>query len=139
MDKDYNILNVERRDRWHSAKFNKDYQTYALQLEGVDGWVELSQLPETPAPEVGGTIFGHTYPHQVGQNTYLKFKKTNRDYQGPATPQATTPNQLVGTEKTLEYIVEMLEELTGRRTKKVDDVVLEDIDDTPIDLSDIPF
>lgn len=140
-DKDYNILKAEQRDKWFSKQFNKEYQSYAVQLEGVDGWVELSQLVDTPAPIEGTVLHGHTYPQTVGQNTYLKFKKVNPNYQNN-TPQATTPGEIVGTAKTLDYAVEMLEELTGRRPKHEaqapKEVVLEDLDDT-IDLDEIPF
>ena len=143
MDKDYTIIKAERREKWFSKQFNKEYQAYAVQLEGVEGWVELSQLLDTPAPAPGATLHGHTYATTVGENTYLKFKKVNPNFQnGPAAPQATTPGALVGADKTLDYAVEMLEELTGRRPKKAEakkeDVVIEDLDDE-INLADIPF
>lgn len=76
---------------------------------------------------------------QRGSQTYLKFKKVNPNYPQQSYPQ-TTPSELVGTAKTLDYVVEMLEELTGR-TKQAD--VLPDDDDViegeEFDLAEIPF
>lgn len=125
MDKEYKITRVELRDQWTSKDWGT-FQGYALQLEGVDGWVSMSQKPETAPPVVDGTLFGNLIAETKGDKTYLKFKKAQSAFKS---------NQAVVGGKE-EYIVEMLEELTGRR--KAPDVVPTDIDDE-ISLADIPF
>lgn len=136
-DKDYTVLEVQKRDEW-TNDFGT-FQGYALKLEGVDGWVSLNQKPETAAPEVGGTIYGRTETQTRGGKTYLKFKKVNKEYQGGSNDSsATSATSLAGSEKTLEYVVQMLEELTGRR-EKADNVPSDEDVDKPIDLAEIPF
>lgn len=135
MDQDYKILSVEARQ-----SFTTDYgemQPYALRLEGVEGYVQLTQKPETPAPLVGATIHGHTY----SQGKYLKFKKVNPEFaqQGggskPSSVEATADSG---------YIIKLLEAIAvevgaEHAVKSKQDTVLEDISDEPIDLSEIPF
>lgn len=137
--KTYNITKVERREMWKGSY--GEFQSYALQLEGVEGWVELSQKPETPAPQAGGQIHGYYTATTKGDNTYLKFKKVTPGFENaPRSNQATSPNDLVSNsinDEKQDYIIEMLEELTNRRKKP--DVVPTDISDEPIDLSEIPF
>lgn len=90
MDKDYKILSVEPR-----AAYDTQYgtmQPYALKLEGVDGFVQLSQKPETAPPAVGQTIHGHTYEQNGQHGGFLKFKKVNPNYAdngGGSKPQTT--------------------------------------------------
>lgn len=135
-DQDYTILSVQKRNEW-TGGFGT-FQDYALQLEGVDGWVQLTQKPETAAPEQGQVLHGHTEVQTRGGKSSLKFKKVNPEFAGQNQGHSsTTPTNLAGNEKTLEYIVEMLEELTGRKQKP--DHAPEDIDDEPIDLAEIPF
>lgn len=135
-DQVYKIAKVQNRDDW-TSKYGP-MKSYALQLQGVDGWVELSQKPDTPAPVEGEDIFGHTEVQTHGDKTYLKFRKANPQY----APTALSGGSI--SKEDVSYIVMMLEELTGRRTKPDrptprEDVVLEDIDDKPIELSEIPF
>jgi hypothetical protein len=132
MDKEYKILRVEERNQWSGT--HGTFQDYALQLEGIDGWVALTQKPETEAPQVGGTLFGHTFTQTSKDKTFLKFKKVNPQYNGEGSGNSS-PSGLVGDGKTLDYIVQMLEELTGRRDRLPTDKELEE----PIDLSEIPF
>jgi hypothetical protein len=143
-DKEYKILQVEPREEWTSKKWGTTFKPYALRLEDVDGWVELSQKPETAAPEVGGTLYGHTESQTQGDKTYLKFKKVNQEYAANSGSSATSASSLQGADKTLDYIVQMLEELTGRRKKPDAEPSDEEMDkaikDSPdFDLSEIPF
>lgn len=136
MDQDYRILTVEARQAYQT-----DYgemQPYAITLEGVEGYVQLTQKPETPAPMVGQTIHGHTY----SQGKYLKFKKVNPEFAqqggGGSKPSSAQPSADNG------YIIKLLEaiavEVGAQHAVRGDtDTVLEDIDDKPIDLSEIPF
>lgn len=134
---DFTITEVQERNKWSGA--HGEFQDYALKLVGVDGWVALTQKPETAAPTAGSTLHGYTEVQTRGDKTYLKFKKVNPDYNGPNQGQSTSSaTSMVGNDQTLDYIVEMLEELTGRRQKA--DVAPTDIpDDENFDLSEIPF
>ena len=130
VDKDYKILSVEPR-----AAYDTQYgtmQPYALKLEGVDGFVQLSQKPETEAPVVGQVIHGHTY----NQGKFLKFKKVNPNYQQSAP--ASNPGQSGDMGRVMEYL-EAIAVAVGAEVAGKQDTVLDDIDDRPIDLSEIPF
>lgn len=133
-DQEYKIIEVQPRDDW-TSKYGP-MKSYALKLEEVDGWVSVNQKPETAAPSVGNTLYGHLDTKSAGDKTWLQFKKEARP-DGGSGYSASTPSGLVGDSKTTEYMVQMLEELTDRRKKP--DVVLEDISDEPIDLAEIPF
>lgn len=152
MDKDYIILDVQQREDWRSS-YGTEMHSFALKLEGVEDWIELSQLTTTPSPNVGATLHGHTEAVKRGTQTYLKFKKVNPNFAQRQTPpqSATTPSDLLGPSKTLEYAIEMLEELTGRRERKgqlanttasensITTQVANDTDDDFVDLAEIPF
>jgi hypothetical protein len=141
MDKSYKIEKVVPRDPW-TGKFGT-FNSFAMELSGVDGWVELSQKPETPAPEVGKDIFGHIDSTTNNGKTYMKFKKQKPQEFGGG----SSMNQ-----KDIDYIIMMLEELTLRRDSpdsptprdvvkpKVEDILPTESDMAqPIDLSTIPF
>ena len=130
MDKDYKILTVEPRQA-----YDTDYgtmQPYAITLEGVEGYVQLSQKPETPAPTVGQVIHGHTY----NQGKFLKFKKVNPNYAGNES--GSKPQSSADQGRVLE-LLEAIAVAVGAEVAVKQDTVLEDIDDRPIDLSEIPF
>lgn len=138
MDKDYKVTFAEARNRYPTAY--GDMQAYALKLEGVDGFVQLGQKPETRPPEVGDTLFGHTYEQNSSKGTFLKFKKVNPNYENNSgsTPQSSS-SQVVD-----PYVVELLEAIAEKvgagNAVKRKDTVLEDIDEgEEIDLSEIPF
>lgn len=112
---EYKITNVQARDSFQTQY--GEMQAYAIALEGQTGWHALNQKLETPPPRVGDTIFG-TIENATTKNgtPYKKFKKQNPKY----AQQSGIPNDK------LEYIIKMLEELTGRRTTE----------DTPVEPTD---
>ena len=134
MDKDYKIISVEPR-----AAYDTQYgtmQPYALKLEGVDGFVQLSQKPETAPPVVGQTIHGHTYEQNGPRGGFLKFKKVNPNYAdkgGGSKPQSSADMGRV-----MEYL-EAIAVAVGAEVAGKQDTAPEDVDDRPIDLSAIPF
>jgi len=128
MDKDYNILKVEPRSKWHSQKYGGDFQDYAIQLDGVEGWVQLTQKIDSKAPVAGETIYGHTYVQENGDVTYTKFKRVMKDNQG-----------YNGASSSLKEVHEKLDHIITILENQPREVVLEDIEDKPIDLSEIPF
>jgi hypothetical protein len=84
-------------------------------------------------------MHGYTEVQTRGDKTWLKFKKVNPEYNGPNQGHSSnSPSHMVGNEQTLDYIVEMLEELTGRR-KKADVEPNHDEVEEPFDLDEIPF
>lgn len=138
-DKPYKVVNVQERDKWQSSY--GEFQNYALQLEGEEGWVQLSQKPETPAPQAGQELFGRIEVQTRGDKTWRKFKKGQRQDGGNFKGGG-------GSSKAdIDYIIMMLEELTGRREKPENPTSRSSGDVAPtveevgqeIDLSDIPF
>jgi hypothetical protein len=135
MEKSYKITNVQKRRSW-TGNFGT-FQDFALQLEGVQGWVSKSQKPETPEPVVGEEIYGHVEPTVRGDITYLKFKGAKNPNLGGNSPANKADNDSA-------YMVMMLEELTGRRGMPDNptprDTIISDIEGSePFDLSEIPF
>lgn len=119
MGQDYTITRVEERDTWLYQ--GKPMQDYAIALQGEDGWIKLTQKPDTQPPQIGNVIHGviEVKKNQNGTD-YRKFKKVNPNFQGHRRENAPVDNQQ------LDYIVQMLEELTGRRATP--DVVHEPTD-----------
>lgn len=109
---EYKITNVQQRD-----EFTTQYgqmQSYAISLEGQTGWIALNQKLETPPPRVGDTINGEIQNATTRNgNEYRKFKKINPKFAGGGG----------GEPQKLTYIVEMLEELTGRKQAHEEPVV----------------
>lgn len=105
--KEYNITNVQRRDEWQ-GRFGP-MVTFAVALEGEQGWIKLNQKLETPEPKVGDTLTG-IIENKTTTNgeAYRGFKKINPAY-------ADKPQQQSQASPQMDYIVMMLEELTGRR------------------------
>jgi hypothetical protein len=121
---EYKITNVQARDSFQTQY--GEMQAFAIALEGETGWHALNQKLETPPPRVGDTIFGIITNETTKNGTpYKKFKKQNPKY----ADRAGTPTSGI-TGKQAEYIIQMLEELTGRRT--VEDTVV-DVPEEPLD------
>lgn len=106
----YKITNLNRLDEWDS-KYGK-MQDYSVALEGEDGWIKLTQKFETRPPEIGDELEGFIENKSNTNGTpYKKFKKQSAEYAG-----ASRSGGNVGSSGSQEsYIVQMLEELTGRR------------------------
>ena len=107
---DYTIINVDRKSEWRSSYAEtpgNDMVDYAIALQGELGWVKLAQKISTAAPEVGHTITGRMVD-EVSKNgkPYKKFKKESLRFSAVPTQQDSSK---------LEYIIQMLEELTGRK------------------------
>lgn len=129
MGQDYVITRIERRSEW---QFNGNtMQDYAVALEGQQGWIKLTQKLETQPPREGDTLYGviEQKSDRSGKQ-YLKFKKINPNFQGGGSrqQQAVSPEL----ERKLDYAIQMLEELSGRRDLVVDP------SNEPISLDDLP-
>lgn len=109
---EYTIKNVQERGQWGDGMVD-----YALSLDGQQGWIKLTQKLATPPPVAGTTITGHIETKKnTNGNSYLKFTKERANGFGGGN--RSQPSSLGSQEA---YIVQMLEELTGRR--EVADVV----------------
>lgn len=145
MDKEYRVRQVQARKPYNTQY--GEFQPYGLQLDGwANGWVELSQKPETKPPVVGDVLFGHIEKRTVDSKTggdpmvFYKFKKG--DLRDAPSSQSTASNP--SKEADMAYIIQMLEELTGRREKPSnptgrDNVPEEILDGDPFELEDDPF
>lgn len=139
--KDYKVTFVEKRDTYPTNY--GDMQSYALQLEGVDGYVQLGQKMTTPEPQVGQVLHGYTYVQESSKGSFLKFKKVSQNYAQPG----SKPQEQLSTSGDTQYMITLLEALVQHagiqgvlRPSSQKDVVLEDIDENDnIDLSEIPF
>lgn len=122
----YTIANVQRRDEWGPVHGSM-MQDYAISLEGEEGWIKLTQKVETRPPEVGQELEGYIENKTNTNGTsYRKFKKESSQFaqSGRSAPQQSPTNQ-----KDMDYIILMLEELTGRRDEaavQTDSSLLED-------------
>ena len=122
---EYTITNVQRRDEWRSRYAPTqapDMVDYAIALEGQQGWIKLSQKVTTPAPTVGQTINGRIERDPSGNP---KFKKETPGYAG-TTQRSGSPQQVGDIMPKMDYVVQMLEELTGRRDAVVEPDVSQD-------------
>lgn len=122
----YKITNAQRRDEWGPVHGSM-MQDYAIALEGEEGWIKLTQKVDTRPPQEGDELEGfiETKTNTNG-NTYRKFKKENPKYAGANRSDGHSSSS--GSQE--GYIVQMLEELTGRR-----DVVdrVAEVPDEPLD------
>lgn len=118
MEREYTIVRVDARDEWgpNHGHMMKDY---AISLEGEQGWIKLTQRVETEPPREGTTIFGVIENKTSSNgNSYKKFRKVNPEYQGNRSAYGSggggqqSSSELA---QRVEYAVQMLEELTGRR------------------------
>lgn len=109
-------------------------QPYAIKIDGVEGFVQLTQKPDTPAPEVGQQLFGHLESVSGKYGSFQKFKKVNPDFQGGSKPQSgLSDNRAL---ELLEAIAVAVGADIGDK-KSVEEVM--EVEDRPLDLSEIPF
>lgn len=122
----YVVTSVSRRDEWDS-RYGK-MQDYAIALEGEDGWIKLTQKFDTRPPEVRDELQGYIENKSNSDgSTYRKFKKENPQYSGASRSDNTASSN--GSQ--MSYIIQMLEELTGRRdaTDQIAEVPDEQLED----------
>lgn len=101
---EHTVTDVDIRDKYLYK--GKQMQNYAIALQGEEGWITLTQLDTTPPPQVGDKLSGNIEDRRTPQGeSYRKFKKEYGSQQPGG----------VQDDSKLDYIVKMLEELTGRR------------------------
>lgn len=107
----YTISNVQTRDEWGPVHGSM-MQDYAIALEGMSEWIKLTQKVDTKPPQIGDVLEGYIEEKTTRNGKpYKKFKKENPAYSdGGRSESQHSPSQ-----SQTDYIVQMLEELTGRR------------------------
>lgn len=122
----YTITNVNRRNEW-TGRDGATMVDWAIAVEGESGWIKLTQKLDTKPPEIGQTINGSIEDKtDRNGNPYRKFKKEYSQKSGGGLSDEDR--------KQLDYAVQMLEELTGRRDPDAREAVdssniLEDLGD----------
>lgn len=124
---EYTILSVQDRDEWGPVHGSM-MKDYAIQVQKAgnaspeQGWIKLTQKVDTRPPRDGETLHGIIETKQNSNgNSYKKFKKMNPDYQGNrsggfgVSGGSQAPSNSSEIASKLDYVVKMLEELTGRR------------------------
>lgn len=132
---DYTINRVERKNEWRSrfatTPDGKDMVDYAIALQGEQGWIKLTQKIDSAPPREGSTIHGRILTeHDRDNNPYRKFKKENPEFGNTGSQGSHSSINAPVVNDQIGYIVQMLEELTGRREMveepKVDDQASKD-------------
>lgn len=77
-DRDFKIEKAVRREEWES-KYGT-MVTYAITVEGEEGWLKLNQKITTPSPQEGGTLFGHI--EELVDNLGNSVRKFNKGQRG---------------------------------------------------------
>lgn len=107
---------------------------WRLFFEGMDGYY-ITNRKEDNVPQKGDVVFGSIGADRFGNPT---FKSESRPMgMLPTAKKAVSTPTSGDLEIKVDYLVELVEKLAQHAG--VIDVVLDDIDDKPIDLSDIPF
>jgi hypothetical protein len=118
--------------KFFEAHGNKLF-VWRLFFEGREGYCMTNRKEDNP-PQKGDTVYGVIGEDQFGNAT---FKSESRPMgMLPARKPDSTPTS-GELEAKVDYLITLVEGLAEHAGIK--DVVLEDIDDGPIDLSEIPF
>ena len=130
-----NVYPVMKADKvtqsFFEAHGNK-LMKWRLFFDGVEGHYVTNRKEDNP-PQKGDVVYGELTKDQFGNDT---FKSESRPLGELPTPRASQPAQSSGElEAKVDYLITLVESLVENRR----DTVLEDIDDKPIDLSEIPF
>lgn len=80
MSATYTVTDVVGEPREWQSKHGGTFLSYRVALKDVEGVVELSQKPETPAPKAGDLLAGEILPAQGSFPP--KFRKEKRDFGG---------------------------------------------------------
>lgn len=124
------IQKATGQQRSFEAHGNKLF-VWRLFFEGMDGYYLTNRKEENP-PAKGDTVYGSIGEDQFGNAT---FKSESRPMGNLPVKKAVAPTN--DNDEKLDYMISLLEQIANKIG--LSDVVLEDIEDKPIDLSDLPF
>lgn len=129
-----NVYPVMKQDKVTQSSFEAHGNVllkWRLFFEGQDGHY-VTNRKEDNAPVKGDVVYGELTKDQFGNDT---FKSESRPLGELPTQRAPQASQSTGELETkVDYLISLVEILAGKK-----DTIVEDIDDRPIDLSEIPF
>lgn len=148
----YNITNANKVDTWRSRYATgdgDDMQDWFIEAEGVDKPIKQTTKMESPTPS--GQTYGVMEVTMSKKGTeYYKFKRQEAPDGIVKPPETVLPtNEGSGIMQEVLELTQannvLLKMLSGEEPEErgddsaKDEVVLDDIEDKPVDLSDIPF
>lgn len=127
----YPVMKKDGSQSTFTAHGNELFK-WRLFFEGVEGHYVTNRKGDN-APEKGDVVYGELGQDQFGNAT---FKSESRPL-GELPARKAVPVNDEGLEEKVDYLIGLVEAIAEKVS--VSDTVLQDIDDKPIDLSDIPF
>ena len=119
---------------------------FMVQFEGRNDWIGILKKPGNVV-NAGDSLYGNII--EDGQWGKPEFKGEQKPFGEAPAPQASAPRaattQPSGTvEEKLDYLISLVENFlesqgSAKRTSTTTDTVLEDVDDGPVDLSELPY
>lgn len=128
---------------------------YIVQVEDqpVEGWLQILKKPGNEV-KVGDVLYGDIVENNWGKPQFNRAQRPEGSYGGgqaqPARQQPQASGNASHIEQKLDYIIRILESARwfvnpdqnvplGQEGPKQADVVLDDIDDKPVDLSELDY
>lgn len=106
---------------------------WRLFFEGLDGYFLTNRKEDNP-PQKGDVVYGTLGEDKFGNGTFKSEQRPLGQLPSRAPSNAGVPSDI---EAKLDYLISLTEAIAEKNGTK--DVVLTDISDDPIDLSEIPF
>lgn len=127
---------------------------FLVQVEDqpVQGWMNILKKPGHEV-KVGDILYGDVVENNWGKPQFNRSQRPDGNYGGGQTQQSARPQpqgDVSRLEQKVDYIIRILESARwfvdpgqnvplGKEGPKQQDVVLDDIDDKPVDLSEIDY
>lgn len=108
---------------------------WRLFFEGLEGYY-MTNRKEDNAPQKGDVVYGTLGEDKFGNGT---FKSEQRPLGQLPTRNTNSTSVSGDVDAKLDYLISMVESMADMKSQTERDVVLEDISEDPIDLSEIPF
>lgn len=140
MAQEYVVLNarISKDKNGNPKTYTNDYGTMVTWDVYFEGDETRWQWTRKEGSDVnaGDIVYGNAEVVERSGYKFPTFKSEKKPLGFVSTIKKS--DTLTLTDEKLDYIIELLESITGRKEISKD-VVLEDIEEGPIDLSDIPF
>jgi len=141
MAQEYTVTNAFQQTVSKEDKTPKSFTSHGktlypwfMALDGVDGWVSINKQ-EGNVITPGDVIYGNIQQNQWGKNEFKSESRPLGNLPTPPRAPQPIPEGTSDLEAKIDYLTTLVEQLVEQRQ----DVILEDIEDKPIDLSEIPF
>lgn len=140
----YVIKQVQAREAWMHKASGQEMKTYAIQLEGHDGWVKLNQRATSNPPQAGDAVDGEV-------NNFNGVSVFKKEFKNPNAP-AADPSIKEALERIEQKIDGLREALNGLSSVQAvgdtpedhvlsdeEESVIDDFNAKPVSLEEIPF